>query len=92
MIYTINTIEQLKPVLVGFRKLRKMSQKDVAKKLGVSQQTYQVLESNPNKVTMERLFRVLNLLGIKIQLVDGQQEHSNEYTKAQSTAKHEGDW
>jgi len=68
MNYIINTIDQLKPILVGYRKSKGLSQKALAEKLGVSQQTYQVLESNPQKVTIERLFNVLTLLGVKLSL------------------------
>jgi len=78
MNYSINTIEQLKPIIKAFRKLRRLSQKDMANKLGVSQQTYQVLECNPQKVTMDRLFRVLVILGVKIELTDTQQNTSSE--------------
>lgn len=68
--YTINTLDQLRPILVGFRKARQLSQHDLADKLGVSQQSYQALESNPQKATIERLHRVLMLLDVKLQLLD----------------------
>ena len=90
MNYTIHTIEQLKPILKGFRKLRNLSQKELAKKLGVSQQTYQVLESNPQKVTMERLFRVLVILGVKLELVDKDQETTSNQTNKKPTDA--GEW
>lgn len=67
MNYTINTLEQLKPILVGFRKANSLSQKALAEKLGISQQSYQTLESSPQKVTLERLFKVLAVLSIKLQ-------------------------
>ncbi|NQY63227.1 MAG: helix-turn-helix transcriptional regulator [Alteromonadaceae bacterium] len=70
MHYVINTIDQLKMILTGYRKSRGFSQKDMAVKLGVSQQTYQVLESNPQRVTVERLFKVLTLLRVKLILSD----------------------
>ncbi len=70
MKYTINTLDQLKPILAGYRKSKKLSQKALAAKLGVSQQTYQILESNPQKVTIERLFNVLTLLGVRLSLSD----------------------
>lgn len=70
MNYTINTLEQLKPILVGFRKSNGLTQKALAAKLGISQQSYQTLESSPQKVTIERLFRVLAILEVKLQLLD----------------------
>jgi HTH-type transcriptional regulator / antitoxin HipB len=60
--YTIHTLEQIKPILVGFRKSNNLSQKELAEKLGVSQQSYQALESNPQKATLERLFKVFALV------------------------------
>jgi len=70
MNYTINTLDQLKPILVGYRKSKGLSQKALAAKLGVSQQTYQTLESSPQKVTIERLFNVLTLLDVRLSLSD----------------------
>jgi HTH-type transcriptional regulator/antitoxin HipB len=68
--YTINTLEQIKPILIGFRKVNGLSQKALAEKLGISQQSYQALESAPQKATIQRLFKVLSMLGVKLQLVD----------------------
>ena len=70
MNYTINTLDQIKPILVGFRKSNRLSQKALAEKLGISQQSYQALESAPQKVTIERLFKVLAILDIKLQFVE----------------------
>jgi len=70
MLYKINTLDQLRPILIGYRKSRGLTQKALATKLGVSQQTYQTLESSPHKVTVERLFTVLTLLGVKLNLSD----------------------
>jgi HTH-type transcriptional regulator/antitoxin HipB len=75
--YTINTLEQIKPILVGFRKSNGLSQKALAEKLGISQQTYQALESTPQKVSIERLFKVLSILGIKLQFVEKNKLHEN---------------
>lgn len=70
MVYTINTLEQLKPILIAFRKSKGFSQQALAERLGMSQQSYQVLESRPHRATVERLYRVLALLEIKLQLLD----------------------
>lgn len=70
MNYIINTLDQLKPILIGFRKSNGLSQKALAEKLGISQQSYQTLESAPQKVTLERLYKVLMVLGITLQFVD----------------------
>ncbi len=70
MNYIVNTPAQLKPILVGYRKSNGMSQKDMAEKLNVTQQAYQALESKPQSVTLERLIKVLNILGVKLSLSD----------------------
>ena len=83
MVYTINTLDQLKPILIGFRKSQGLSQKALAARLGVSQQTYQALEANPQKATIERLFSVLTLLGVRLSLSE---------VASPSIEKHQDDW
>ncbi|MCT4705386.1 helix-turn-helix domain-containing protein [Enterobacteriaceae bacterium H16N7] len=68
--FPVKTLNQLRPLLVGFRKARGMTQKEVSEKLGVTQQTYARLEANPSASSIERLFRVFNVLGIEMVLVD----------------------
>ncbi|WP_420284272.1 helix-turn-helix transcriptional regulator [Serratia liquefaciens] len=65
-VYPLKTLSQLRPLLVGFRKAKGLTQKDVSERLGVTQQTYARLESNPTSASMERLFRVFNVLGIEM--------------------------
>ncbi|HDZ8194942.1 TPA: helix-turn-helix transcriptional regulator, partial [Enterobacter kobei] len=45
--YYLKTLNQLRPVLVGFRKVRGLTQKELSGRLGVTQQTYARLEANP---------------------------------------------
>lgn len=71
-VYPLKTINQLRPLLIGFRKANGMTQKDVSEKLGVTQQTYARLEANPASASMERLFKVFTVLGIEIVLSAGQ--------------------
>lgn len=65
-VYPLKTLRQLRPLLVGFRKAKGLTQKDVSERLGVTQQTYARLELNPASASMERLFRVFNVLGIEM--------------------------
>jgi len=39
-VYPLKTLSQLRPILIGFRKEKGLTQKDVSEKLGVTQQTY----------------------------------------------------
>lgn len=64
--YPLKTLGQLRPLLVGFRKAKGLTQKEVSEKLGVTQQTYARLEANPAAASLERLFRVFNVLGIEM--------------------------
>lgn len=64
MDYPIKTLSQLRPILKGFRKAAGMTQSAVADHLGVTQQTYAQLEANPAAISVERLFKVLRVLGV----------------------------
>lgn len=66
--YPLKTIHQLRPLLVGFRKAKGLTQKEVSQRLGVTQQTYARLEANPSSASIERLFKVLTLLGVELTL------------------------
>ena len=68
MNYPIKTLQQLRPILVGFRKEAGLSQAAVASLLGVTQQSYAKIEANPSTTSVERLFMILRLLGAEIVL------------------------
>lgn len=63
MSYPIKTLSELPLLLLGLRKSQKLTQADLARQLGISQQSYAKLEANPAVASMARLFRVLQLLG-----------------------------
>ena len=65
--YALKTLNQLRPVLIGFRKANGLTQKDVSERLGITQQTYARLEANPASAGFERLFRVFSVLGVQMQ-------------------------
>ena len=67
-LYPLKTINQLRPLLIGFRKINGLTQKDIAERLGVTQQTYARLEANPGSASIERLFKVFTVLGVEIEL------------------------
>lgn len=66
MQYRIQTIDQLKPLLQGFRRKAGLTQAAMAERLGVSQQNYAQLESNVSSASVERLFKVLLLLNVQL--------------------------
>ncbi|WP_322024645.1 helix-turn-helix transcriptional regulator [Burkholderia sp. BCC1977] len=68
MAFPVQTLSQLRPILVGFRKSAGLTQAQLAARLGVTQQSYAQLEANPSTVSIERLFKVLNVLGVRLAL------------------------
>jgi len=59
---------QLGEILRGRRKARRISQQDLATKLGVAQSRVSNLESDPAGVTLDRLLLVAKLLGLELVL------------------------
>ncbi|CAI1020197.1 Uncharacterised protein [Serratia proteamaculans] len=53
IVYPLNTINQLRPYLIGFRKVSGQTQKDIAARLGVTQQSYARLEANLGSASIE---------------------------------------
>lgn len=70
MNFPVVTLDQLRPILVGFRKSRRLTQTALADKLGITQQSYAQLEANPASASVERLFRLLRVLGVELVLAD----------------------
>lgn len=68
MNYPIKTLNQLRLILQGFRKANDLTQAALANKLGITQQSYAQLEANPASASVERLFRVLQVLNVDMVL------------------------
>ncbi|MDD2816959.1 MAG: helix-turn-helix transcriptional regulator [Thiotrichaceae bacterium] len=68
MEFPIKILNQLRPILRGFRKAQKLTQADIAKRLGITQQSYAQLEANPAAASLERLFKVLAILQVDVVL------------------------
>ena len=66
--YTVRTAEQLPRLLHAFRREAKLTQSEVALRLGVSQQTYSAMERNADKVGAARLLKLLSILGVEMAL------------------------
>jgi len=66
--YYLNTLNQLRPILIGFRKAKGLTQRELSERLGVTQQTYARLEAKPATASFERLFKVFALLGVELVL------------------------
>lgn len=79
--FTVRTTEQLPQLLKAFRKTAKLTQADVALRLGVTQQTVSAMERNAETVSAERLMKLMSILGVDLVL------RARNSTSAQSTAR-----
>jgi HTH-type transcriptional regulator/antitoxin HipB len=70
MRYPIRTLQQIRPLLVSFRKQAGLTQQALAEQLGITQQSYAQIEANPASTSVERLYLVLRLLGVELVLAD----------------------
>jgi HTH-type transcriptional regulator/antitoxin HipB len=66
----ITTSAQLGEVLRGRRKARRVSQQELAVKLGISQSRLSTLESDPAGLTLDRLLALASVLGLEIVIQD----------------------
>ena len=91
--YPLNTLNQLRPLLIGFRKANGLTQKDLSERLGVTQQTYSRLEANPASASIERLYKVFSILGVKISFssatTSSERKKTEEMLKSNSPARQE---
>lgn len=91
--YPLNTLNQLRPLLIGFRKANGLTQKDLSERLGVAQQTYARLEANPASASIERLYKVFSILGVKIcfsfATTSSERKQTKEMLKSNSPARQE---
>ena len=85
MDYPIKTIAQLQPILQGFRKATGLSQAAVAKKLGITQQSYTEFELNPQLASAERLIKILRLLNVEISLSHSANPESGDKANSKIT-------
>lgn len=66
----ITTPTQVGAILRSRRKSRKKPQGELAVKLGISQGRLSTLEASPDKLTLDRLLALANLLGLELVLRD----------------------
>lgn len=66
--FTVRTSDQLPQLLQAFRKEAGLTQAEAALRMGVSQQTLSALERNAARVSVERLMRLLSILGVEFVL------------------------
>ncbi|SFN33546.1 HTH-type transcriptional regulator / antitoxin HipB [Candidatus Pantoea varia] len=84
-VYPVKTLNQLRPLLIGFRKAKGLTQKDLSEQLGVTQQTYARLEANPARASIERLFKIFTVLGVEMNLSSGVVSSAGKPTEEKGT-------
>lgn len=62
----INSPTQIGRILASRRKAMNLSQQAVAVRLGISQNRLSELEDHPEKLSVQRLLVLLNLLGLEL--------------------------
>jgi HTH-type transcriptional regulator/antitoxin HipB len=90
MQYPLQTINQLKPLIQGFRKKAGLTQAAIAEKIGVSQQSYAQMESNLATTSVERLYTILRLLNVQLHLTEGAEPSQPIASVAKAALKKNG--
>ncbi len=70
MAQILSTSTQVGQVLANRRRALKLSQQAVAAKLGISQNRLSELEENPDRLTLDRLLALANVLGLELAIRD----------------------
>jgi HTH-type transcriptional regulator / antitoxin HipB len=70
----VTTAKQIGQIVRARRRARKLSQREVAAKLGVSQGRLSVLETDAAGLTLDRLLTLANALGLEIVVRDAATE------------------
>jgi HTH-type transcriptional regulator / antitoxin HipB len=68
MSYTIQAPSQLSSHLRALRKAKGLTQRDLGKRLGLSQARVARIEGDPLSISVEQLLRVLAALGVRVDL------------------------
>lgn len=93
MDYLISIPDQLAPQLRSLRKVRQLSQTDLARKLGVSQSRIAAIERNPAAVNTGQLLELLKALGVDLVLRDARAPAGNASpVPIRSDTGPEGEW
>jgi HTH-type transcriptional regulator/antitoxin HipB len=66
----ITNPNQVAEIIRGRRKARRISQRELATKVGVSQSRLSVLEGDPSTLPLDRLILLAKLLGLELVLQD----------------------
>lgn len=68
--FPLQTLDQLPDLLRAFRRKQGLTQAQAAVKLGVTQQVLSSIERAPGKTSVGRLYQLLTVLNVTINLTD----------------------
>jgi HTH-type transcriptional regulator/antitoxin HipB len=74
----INTTAQLAEIIRGRRKVRRISQAELATKLGITQGRFSALEADPSSLPLARLILLVKLLGLELIIRDKADEPASK--------------
>lgn len=66
--FPVRTSTQLPQLLQAFRKQSGLTQSGAALRMGLTQQALSEIERHPERVSVDRLLRLLNVLGVELVL------------------------
>ncbi|MEW6280521.1 MAG: helix-turn-helix domain-containing protein [Candidatus Eremiobacterota bacterium] len=66
----VTTSKQLGPLLQGARKRRRFTQAELGARAGLSQKAMSMFEAQPERSSVQRLFRILSALDLELVLRD----------------------
>ncbi len=69
--FPVRTVMQLPALLRAYRKESGFTQAELARRLGITQQSLSALERNATKVSADRLLELLSALGVELVLRKG---------------------
>jgi len=72
--FTVRTSKHLSALLQGYRRQAGLTQAEMAKRLGITQQTLSAFERNAEKASAQRVLEYLNILGVIMVLRQSQGE------------------
>lgn len=74
----INTTAQLAEIIRGRRKVRRISQAELATQLGITQGRFSALEADPSSLPLDRLILLVKLLGLELIIQDKADEPASK--------------
>ena len=79
---TITNAAQVAEILRGRRKARRISQQQLASKLGISQSRLSAIEAGNSALTVDRLIALANVLGLQLVVQDRANEKNGPRSRA----------